>query len=539
MILRPYQQQGKNDILNAFQTDDIVMFVLATGGGKTVTFTEIMREFYDAGRRTLLVAHREELITQAWRTIHRSGMSAGIVKSGYPNRYEWPAQVGSIQTLARRKVLPEADLIIIDEGHHVTDDNTYGALIKSYPAAKVLIVTATPYRLTGKSFVNIVPEKQTKLIVNCQISDLIKEGWLVPFKYFVGSIPDLSGVPIVRGEYDEEGARKVMELAPLVESYQQHCSGMKGISYCINVAHSKEVAAQYNAAGIPAVHLDATSPQEVRDEVLQSFRDGVIKVVCNVGILTEGADFPDCQFVQYARPTMSLSMVLQMGGRVSRALTGLVDAFSDAEDRRSAIACSEKPYGIILDNAGCWLQHGFPDDERDWAHYFNGWIKQKKQEENPNFIEIITYVIEDPATGQRSSTKKISEVEGMILVEITRELKERLREPLDIGEFEKLYLFALNNSDRIHKPGYWAYYKMMAFLDSKSLPVSDKVWAHIKKRLLDNIDDEIDQYLNSCKKNGIHAIPSINAEVKKIRDKGIHKTFYIKEKEIYSKKVKV
>jgi len=145
-------------------------------------------------------------------------------------------------------------------------------------------------------------------IVNCQSRDLINEGWLVPYKYYVGSIPDLSGVPIIRGEYDEEAARKVMEIAPIVESYQQHCMGKKGICYCINVAHSKDVAAQYNAAGIPAVHLDATSPQDVRDQVLQDFREGKILIVCNVGILTEGADFPDCQFVQLARPTMSLSV---------------------------------------------------------------------------------------------------------------------------------------------------------------------------------------------------------------------------------------
>jgi hypothetical protein len=509
------------------------MFVLATGGGKTVTFTEIMREYYNSGRRTLLVAHREELITQAWRTIHCSGMVAGIIKSGYPNRYEWPTQVGSIQTLARRKVLPEADLIIIDEGHHVTDDNTYGALIRKYPKAKVLIVTATPYRLTGKSFLNIVPEKTTKLIVNCKAADLIQDGWLVPYKYFVGSIPDLSGVPIVRGDYDEEGARKVMELAPLVESYQEHCDGKKGICYCINVAHSKEVAAQYNKAGIAAVHLDATSPQEVRDQVLQDFRNGDIRIVCNVGILTEGADFPDCEFVQFARPTMSLSMFMQMAGRVSRCLTGLVDAYNTPEARRSAIAGSAKPHGIILDNAGCWIQHGFPDDERDWKHYFEGWEKKKKLDEDPNFIEIITFIVEDPMTGAQHATKKISEVEGMILVEITRELKARLRVPIDIGEFEKLYRFALNNTDRIHKPGYWAYYKMVDYLHNKNLPLTDDVYRHIKKRLLDDIEDEIDRYLDSCKQLGDNVIPSINNKVKQIRDRGVHKTFLMKEREVF------
>jgi len=108
MILRPYQQEGKDAILKAFEDNDIVMFVLATGGGKTVTFTEIMREYYTKNLRSMLIAHREELITQAWRTIHRSGMISGIIKSGYPNRYEWLNQVGSIQTLARRKFLPFA-----------------------------------------------------------------------------------------------------------------------------------------------------------------------------------------------------------------------------------------------------------------------------------------------------------------------------------------------------------------------------------------------------------------------------------------------
>jgi len=164
-----------------------------------------------------------------------------------------------------------------------------------------------------------------------------------------------------------------------------------------------------------------------------------------------------------------------------------------------------------------------------------GWIKQKKIEENPNFIEIITFVVEDPMTGVRSNTKNISEVDGMILVEITHDLKERLRGPIEIGEFEKLYRFALNNSDRIHKPGYWAYYQMLKYLHDRNLTVSEDLWKHMKRRLLDNIEEEIDTYLDGCKKNGFHAIPSINNEVKHIRDKGIHKTFYIKEKELHDR----
>lgn len=534
--LRPYQKQGYDDIFKAFETNDVIMFVLATGGGKTFTFTEIIRHFYNAGKRAMLIAHREELINQAWQTIAAERMIAGIIKADYPNRYELPIQVCSIQTLARRKALPQADIIVIDEGHHVTEDNTYGRILAQYPNAKILIVTATPYRLSGEGFGEIVSGKKTKLIINSTLKHLIAEGWLVPLKYCVGSIPDMSGVPIIRGEYKEEEAKKIMELAPLVKSYEDLTPGMQGICYCINVEHSIEVAEQYNAAGIPAIHVDANTPDEIRKDAWDKFRAGLIKVVCNVGILTEGADFPSCEFVQLARPTKSLSMYLQMVGRVSRTVAGLVDGYETVEGRRTAIQCSRKPAGVVLDNAGCWLEHGFPDDEINWEYYFGGWFKKKQPEENPNIIEIPVFEYIDPATGQSHMTKKIKELAGMILVEITYEQKQVLRGAIEISEFEKIYRYALNNPEKFKKPGFFAYYRIADFCKQKNITMSPDLWLHLKRRLVDNINKEVDEYLKAMQLAGNIVIPSLNKGVAEIRAKGVHSIFLSSEREAYNKR---
>lgn len=532
--LRPYQAQGFADIFGAWEENDVVMFVLATGGGKTFTFTEIIRHFYERNFRSMLIAHREELIVQAWDTISTEKMVAGIIKADYPNRHEQPIQVCSIQTLARRKGLPDFDLIVIDEGHHVTDGNTYGRILAQFPRAKVLIVTATPYRLSGEGFTDIVPGKKTKLIINSTLKQLIEEGWLVPIKYCVGSIPDMSGVPIIRGDYKEDDAKRIMELAPLVESYQDLAAGKSGICYCINVEHSKEVAAAYCAAGISAVHVDAQTPAEHRAQAWEAFRSGEIKVVCNVGILTEGADFPSCDFIQLARPTKSLSMYLQMVGRGTRAVAGLVDLYETADGRRSAISLSSKPNAIVLDNAGCWLDHGFPDDDSDWNYYFNGWNKNKKQV--GDIIEIPVYEIEDPDTGARRSTKKINEVAGMILVEITREQKVVLQSTILISEFEKIYRFALNNSFKFKKPGYFAYYRMVDFCNSKNIEMKPEIWLHMQKRLVTEIDSKIDSFLREQQDGRRVVILSMNQIVKEIRETGVNRVFLQSERTAYQRR---
>lgn len=538
--MRPYQVQGYNSIFHEWDLHDILMFVLATGGGKTFTFTEVIRWFVDNGKRVTLIAHREELITQAWQTLYNAGIHAGIIMGDQPMAPHLLCQVCSIQTLRNRRNIPPPDLIVVDEAHHVQDDNTYGTYLGKYPNAKVLMVTATPYRLSGKGFLDVVKDKTTRLIVNCTLPQLIEEGWLVPIRYLVASIPDMTAVKLVKGEYNQDETAKVMKTAPLVKSYMEHVPGKQGLYFGVNVAHSQEIAADFNAAGIPAVHIDANTPKDVRKRYLQEYRERRIMVVSNVDIFCEGTDFPGCDFVADCAPTKSLSKKRQRDGRVTRALPGIVDIYDTAAERKAAIAASLKPHGTILDHSGNWRDHGFPDDIVDWEYYFKGWEKPKKPaktDEEPEWIEIPMFEIEDPKTGVRKRTSNVKEVEGMILLEISKELRANLKSMKHLKEFDRLlevgYRNNVTNGGKIEKPGYFAYYKFREYCRNNGIQIVDAVWKYMRIELCDKIAEEVDAYIKAEQARGNMVIPSVSQAVENINKKGVHRYFLKKEWEAY------
>lgn len=473
------------------------------------------------------------MISQAHKKLINHGLDAGIIQSGHPKNYHLLAQVASIQTIGRRQSLPFMDrsqdvLIVIDEAHHVQDDNTYGALLVKYPHAKVLMVTATPYRLSGKGFLNVFPGKETHLIINSTTKKLIEDGWLVPIKYCIGSIPDLSAVQIVKGEYNEEQAALIMGQAPIIKSYRDHCDGMQGIAFCINVKHSIDVCQLYNNAGIKAAHIDGTTPDYIRAELIEQYRQGIIRVMTNVNIFTEGTDLPVCQFVQLVAPSKSLSRVLQAIGRITRAEAGLVDRFYTQEERIAAIAASSKPFGKVLDNTGAWREHGFPDEDHDWPKYFRGWKKDKPAPSDQNMIEIPIYEIEDPATGARRTTKNIKELEGMILVEVTKEIRESVKRLQYMDQFYKLYAVA-KNAKNITEKGQWAYFSFKEFCEKRNIEITNQMWLSLKKVLVDDIDHKVKEICDGWRLSGIRRIAGDSPEIAAARRMGMREGFLREE----------
>lgn len=480
--LRPYQAKGEAEIFQAWREgNQNVMYQLVTGGGKTVLFVDIIKKFLLAKKRVILLAHREELINQAWEHLYKNSIMAGIVKADTKPNYSLPCQVASIQTCSRRKVLPAADVVIFDEAHHCQDDNSYGnLLLDHYPRAYGLGVTATPYRLGGKGFTKMF----NKLITGPTFKELVDSGYLTPLRYFVASIPDLSKVKIRGGDYDEEQAEEVMRLAPLVESYFEHCSGMRGVVFAVNVHHSNIVVNQYNNAGVRAAHLDAKTHPETRKAILKSFKEGTIRIISNVGIITEGFDFPDMEFVQLARPTKSLSLFLQMVGRVTRTDYNAIKDATDDEVRRYLVSQSRKPFGFVLDNAGLYQEHGLPDVDRDWSSYFIGYDKKKKKLEGS--IEMIEFVAEDE-DGRRVRTKNPLEVEGMKLIEVNKTIREKIVNLTSLKEFDRLYETFKNIANKpdskMNKPGFVAYAEYKKFCGKNNLLMSQEVWDYLIKRL--------------------------------------------------------
>ncbi len=480
--LRPYQAKGEADIFASWKAGNRnVMYQLVTGGGKTVLFVDIIKKFLMKGKRVILLAHREELITQAWNHLYKNNIYSGIIKADIKPNYDLPCQVASIQTCARRKKLPHADVVIFDEAHHCQDDNSYGnLLVDHFPTSYVLGVTATPYRLGGQGFTRLFND----LVLGPSFKQLVDSGYLCPLRYFVASIPDLSKVKIKSGDYDEEQAEEVMKLAPLVESYQEHCKGMCGVVFAVNVHHSNKIVEQYNAAGIKAAHLDAKTPTEERKGILKAFREGRIQIISNVGIITEGFDFPDMQFVQLARPTKSLSLFLQMVGRVTRPdVAAIMSAMSD-EERVYLLSQSKKPYGVILDNAGLYREHGLPDLEIDWNTHFVG--RDMKKAKTDLLIEMIEFVAETD-DGREVRTKNPLEIEGLKLIEVNKTIREKIVNLVSLKEFDKSYemfkAMANKPGAKITKPGFVAYNNYKEYCRKNNILMSAEVWDYLIKRL--------------------------------------------------------
>jgi superfamily II DNA or RNA helicase len=345
--LRPYQRSLVQKAFDAWHSGKRrVLMQLPTGGGKSVVLSAIARELQHEG--VVAIAHREELVLQLHEHLQRwCDFPVGIIKAGYPSNPLFPIQVASIQSLVRRE-LPKAGLAIVDEAHHSTAD-TYRKVLNSYPESKILGVTATPIRTDGRGFDGLFDY----LVTGVSVKELIATGHLCPFKLYAADAPiDTKGVRTVGGDYNQRQLANAVDVAllsgNLIVSYRQYADRKRCVVFAIDVEHSKEICDRYSSAGIPAEHLDGTTPSDERRAILDRFRSGKTLVLTNCGIVSEGFDLPAIACVQIARPTKSLSLWLQMVGRGLRP-------------------SQDKEYATILDHTNNWGIHGLPDANRIWT----------------------------------------------------------------------------------------------------------------------------------------------------------------------------
>lgn len=534
---RPYQITAHKQIFYAWNEENYksLFLVMATGSGKTFTAVEIVKEFLFSGKRVMWIAHKVELIEQARDTMLAHQIYPGIIMNTEKTNYSLPVQVCSIQTIARRKELPAADLIVIDEAHHVSKNSQYAKIVALYPDALILMLSATPVRLSGEGFRYVFPERETKPIIAATMKYLIDEGWLCPFDYYISSVPDLSDVMITSmGDYEESAARKAMEMAPLVESYLQHAKGKIGISFAINVAHSKEIRDKYLRAGITAEHIDGETPKYERTRILADYRAGFIKVLTNCGITTEGTDLPFCEFVQHASPTKSLSQAFQKSGRTSRALPGIVDQWGTPLERKYAIASSLKPYGIILDNAGIAAEHMLPDHDHNWLAYFEGRSSQNRKTKKitEEEIEMLVFVGEDEK-GNQKRARSMKEIEGMRLVRVDKEARRKIINIKAIKLFDENYA-KFQKMAKVKRPGYLAIDDYYAHCKKSNIFIAPETWDYLERRLITDHENEIKRLSahNSQMTLPIHMFEKAESAIKL---KMVSRKFFADKKKAYLK----
>ena len=363
ILLFDYQEDMMKRVQKAFIHHDSVMVQMPTGTGKTHVLAAIVKLFLK--KNVWVVAHRRELVSQIKDTLARF----------FPDLDPEKIQVTSIQWLSRhyREIKEKPSLIVIDEAHHALAE-TYAEVMNTYPKTKKLGLTATPYRMNGKGFTDLFE----MLLCSWNMERFIAEGRLSLYDYY--SIkPDSADQLLidslqkrgVDGDYQQKELNKVMDVRPSLErlclTIKQYVPGKKGIVYAISIQHAEHIAEFYRENGIKAVAISSKTPHAERKDMIERFTSSSlsssiksasnvpeeIEVLVSVDLFSEGFDCPDVEFIQLARPTLSLAKYMQMVGRGLRVAEG-------------------KEYCVILDNVGLYKRFGLPSVDRDWQSMFEG-----------------------------------------------------------------------------------------------------------------------------------------------------------------------
>lgn len=351
--LRDYQALARRTLPRLLARYGRVVAVAPTGSGKTVIGAAVVRAM--RGKRVLWLAHRIELLQQAYDELIRFGVpekDIGIYAGDKKENTTARVLVASV-SMFRSGTVPRADLIVVDEAHHVAA-KSYRAILDARPRARVLGLTATPQRLDGEPLGDVF----SHLYVAAEPETLVVDRHLVPVVVY--GVPREKAAELVKSagagkEYTAKRLEKAMKKRPLmadiVKERARLAPGQPTIVYACTRAHGRSLEKRFKAAGVTTGYVDGDTPAREREALLGKrglFARGVVEVVVNVGVLTEGFDCPPASCIVVARPTKSLMLWRQMCGRGARPFKG-------------------KRRNLILDHAGNVWRHGFPDSQIEWS----------------------------------------------------------------------------------------------------------------------------------------------------------------------------
>ena len=363
-----YQEDMKERIEKALRLHRSVMAQMPTGTGKTYLLTAVIDSFVSNNpmEKVWIVAHRRELVSQIDETVRKfHSYSASNTSSLLSS-----VKAVSIQWLSKHydEIEEEPGMIVIDEAHHALA-KTYKGMWERFPNAKFLGLTATPCRLNGKGFTDLFDV----LVQSWDIPEFISKGRLATYD-FVSIKSDGVTQRLIDslqkrgadGDYQNKEMDMLLNKRPSIErlyqSFEEYGKDRKGIVYAINISHAKKIMELYQEHGIKAVAIDSKTPVAERQADIEAFKKGEIQVLVNVDIFSEGFDCPDVEFVQLARPTLSLAKYLQMVGRGLRVAKG-------------------KKNCVIIDNVGLYRVFGLPSQVWNWKATFEGKLKYGKNKD--------------------------------------------------------------------------------------------------------------------------------------------------------------
>lgn len=413
-----YQEDMKERIEKALRLHRSVMAQMPTGTGKTYLLTAVIDSFVSNNpmEKVWIVAHRRELVSQIDETVRKfhsyyASNTSSLLSS---------VKAMSIQWLMRHYdgIEEEPEMIVIDEAHHALA-KTYKEMWERFPNAKFLGLTATPCRLNGKGFTDLFDV----LVQSWSVPEFISKGRLATYD-FVSIKSDGVTQRLIDslqkrgadGDYQNKEMDMLLNKKPSIErlyqSLEEFGKDRKGIVYAINISHAQKITKLYQEHGVKAIAIDSKTPAAERQQDIEAFKKGDIQVLVNVDIFSEGFDCPDVEFVQLARPTLSLAKYLQMVGRGLRVAKG-------------------KKNCVMIDNVGLYRVFGLPSQVWNWNAMFEGKLKVGKRKETPKDREFFLM-------NEKQETMPVGQDSEMMMVMSHEELLQTIqyREFVDSkGEF--------------------------------------------------------------------------------------------------------
>lgn len=395
IVLRPDQAQLKAGIYREWEHGARnVLAVLPTGGGKSIVASDIILDGHNDGMNEVIMAHRNELVSQMSCHIARRGIPHRIIGSKktvgaviQDHRAEFGRSfvnpnarcaVGSVQTIVSRadhlrEWGQQVHRFTGDEGHHFLRGNMWGKAVDLFPNARGLLVTACPKRADGMGLGSHHDGIADAMVIGPNMRELIDIGALAEYEIIIPTTDYNIGDDAITAKGDfspvkmREASKRSHIVSDAVTEYRRWIPGKRAICFATDVETANNIANQFNECGISAASVSAKTDEGVRREMIKRFRDGRLLVLVNVDLFDEGFDVPGCDAVIMARPTASLNKYLQMFGRALRTAFG-------------------KTHGTIIDLVSNVLRHGLPDKQHIWT--LDRRDKRSKREPDPDEIPL-------------------------------------------------------------------------------------------------------------------------------------------------------
>ena len=378
--LRPYQQSLVAETYQQWDAGkQFVAMVSATGSGKSMTLTAIVAKERDRGQYVLVLAHRQELITQLSDTMGRMEIRHQVIAANKVVRFAAKqsmenhgvnyvdpnarVMVASVQSMREAKIADLAKLgnkltVVQDEFHHATKKSkTWGGVLTPLlnAGARGLGPTATPCRADGQGLSRETDGYADVIVEGPSMRWLIDNGYLSQYKIYCPPTDlrlDNVETSKTTGDYKEKELKAEIGrshiVGDIVSHYLKICPGKRGITFTVGVDTAEEVAEEYRKRGVPAIALSGRNADEERVQAIRDLKSGKILQIVNDSLIGEGVDIPAVEVVSFARPTQSYALYAQMFGRALRPFEG-------------------KSHAIIIDAVSNVMRHGLPDAPREWS----------------------------------------------------------------------------------------------------------------------------------------------------------------------------